>query len=174
MKKILLPTLLLLAACSPPTPLKVEEADKPTADVLIHLAVSDFVRSTADDPASYQPARWGTPRPWQQKDASKIAADTLLPALTKARTEADRLAAKWASAKAKGHSTTASWRSMMVEADTAYLKLYKQKFVLSKSRDTTRLGSLITHAYRAKNKMGALQLDSAQFIVYKNGKVEKL
>lgn len=38
-------------------------------------------------------------------------------------------------------------------------------------KDTTRLGMRVVHAFRGKNKLGATVLDSAQFIVYKDGKV---
>jgi hypothetical protein len=95
------------------------------------------------------------------------------PSLVRARAEGDRLAEKWASAKAKGHSTTASWHQMMQEADTVYMRLYKQKVVLERSKDSTRIGTVVSHAYRAKNKMGALVLDSARFLVTKNGQVNR-
>ena len=36
------------------------------------------------------------------------------------------------------------------------------------------MGALPAHAYRTKNKLGALQLDSAQFVVYKNGRVQQI
>lgn len=40
--------------------------------------------------------------------------------------------------------------------------------------DTTRVGTQLTHSYRAKNKLGATVLDSAQFVVYRNGRVQQL
>jgi hypothetical protein len=167
MKKLLPLAALVLAGCENATTEQAVEKD-PTRS-----AVTAFLQKSLDDPASYTSARWGTPAPWRQQDADRIAADTLAPAIEKARANADRLADKWATAKAKGHSTVASWHKLLSKADTVYMRLDKRKVVLSRSQDTTRLGTQLTHAYRAKNKMGALQLDSAHFVVYKSGRVEK-
>ena len=41
-------------------------------------------------------------------------------------------------------------------------------------KDTARVGTRLTHAYRGKNKLGATVLDSAQFVVYNNGQVQAL
>jgi hypothetical protein len=163
-KRNLLAPLLLLAACSPPTPLTVEEADKPTSVNPVHEAVSAFVVKNTDDPASYEPASWGTPNPWQQKDANKIAAD-------KAMLFAED---DFANAKKRAGAHSAYGKKIFDES-VASAKHYQNKAdSLLHAADTTRLGLRISHSYRAKNKMGALQLDSAHFIVYKNGKVERL
>ena len=43
---------------------------------------------------------------------------------------------------------------------------------LRAKRDTSRVGLLVPHSFRAKNKMGALSLESATFLVRNNGAVE--
>jgi hypothetical protein len=45
---------------------------------------------------------------------------------------------------------------------------------LEKSTDSTQLGKAVWHSFRAKNKTGALVLDSALFIVFKDGKITAL
>ena len=39
------------------------------------------------------------------------------------------------------------------------------------AKNSTRIGDVVSHTFRAKNKMGALVLDSARFIVLKTGGV---
>jgi hypothetical protein len=65
--KLFLPAaiLLTLAACSPPTPASVEEVKSPTTDPT-QTAVTAYLKKTLDDPATYQPARWGKELAWQQ------------------------------------------------------------------------------------------------------------
>jgi hypothetical protein len=161
--KILLPAALLLslAACSPPTPYTVE-ADAPNADPT-QTAVMAYLKKTLDDPASYQPAEWGKPKPWLQAEVNKASASKLN----------ERIKVLYDIAKLEMRPSIASKKDF--DKTTAAIKrLQDEQDSLRRAVDTTQLGSLLLHAYRAKNKMGALQLDSAQFIVYKNGKVEKL
>jgi hypothetical protein len=163
MKKLLLFGLLLsLSACSPPIPYTVEH-EVPKADP-VQAAVTAYLKKTLDDPASYQSAEWGKPTPWQQKDADALAAQDA----------AEKAKITYASAKKMvGHLTPTSRR--LFNESAADAKHFQQlEDSLLHTTDTTRLGQVITHTYRAKNKMGALQLDSAQFIVYKNGTVKPL
>jgi hypothetical protein len=161
--KLLLPTALLLslAACSPPTPYTVE-ADAPKADPT-QTAVTAYLKKTLDDPVSYQPAEWGKATPWQQKDADALAAQDA----------AEKAEISYEYTKKAARYTTPSGRRLFNE-NAAEAKHFQQLAdSLLHTTDTTRLGQVITHAYRAKNKMGAVVLDSARFLVSKNGQVSR-
>ena len=165
MKKLLplfFAALVGLASCSEANEKKQEQ---PTQEVdPTHSAITSYLKKNLDDPASYQPARWGTAKDWLQQDADRIAA--------KAAGERAELAFTYAK-KAMG-STTPFGRKLFDE-NAAEAKHYQRtQDSLLRSVDTTRLGQVLTHAYRAKNKMGATVLDSAQFVVYKNGQVKTL
>jgi hypothetical protein len=58
--------------------------------------------------------------------------------------------------------------SQLKYGGTGYQKRFERSISIT---DTTRIGTQLTHTYRAKNKLGALVLDSTPFVVYKNGQV---
>lgn len=164
MKKIL-PLVVIglaLAGCSSSTTEK-SVSTAPVSDPT-QAAVTAFLKKSLDDPASYQPARWGKAQPWRQKDVDALAAQDA----------AEKANIAYTYTKKAARFTTPSGRKLFADnaAQTKRFQLLEDS--LLRSTDTTHLGQVITHAYRAKNKMGALQLDSAQFIVLKNGQVKKL
>jgi hypothetical protein len=163
MKKLLLAALLLsgLGACSPPTPYTVEQ-DVPKATP-IQTAVTAYLKKTLDDPASYQPAEWGKPRAWQKDDANSIDIDSIK----------ERSNILFDLLKSERRPRVAS-QKQFDETAAALKRLQNAQDSLIHTVDTTRIGTLLTHTYRAKNKTGALQLDSARFLVYKNGQVKRL
>jgi len=151
---------LALASCSGGATEKPATA-APAADPT-HTAVITFLKKNLDDPASYQPARWGKQRAWRKDDANAIDLDSI-----KARAtiffellKTEKVAA--VASQKQFDETVASLKQLQDSQDS-----------LIHTVDTTRIGTVLTHAYRAKNKMGALQLDSAQFIVYTNGTVKR-
>lgn len=173
--KHLLPVALLLALAACSSPAKETVAEAPKVDPT-QAAVTGYLKKTLDDPASYQPAHWSKPMPWQQKDV-------------------DRLEAREASKKADisiyymRKETDRSVRMIRMGASKTQMKPFDAHFnelekevkqfqrledSLLNSTNRTQLGTRITHAFRAKNKMGALVLDSAQFVVYKDGTVKPL
>jgi hypothetical protein len=164
MNKLLTATLLLATGCT--------HADSgPT-----HAAIAAYLKKSLHDPASYEAANWGPIVSYQQKDADQLAAKD---ATEKAdismhylRLENERVGRmiRLGATKAQLNPFEAHFNGLAAE-----VKHFQQlEASLFKSTNTTELGTSMTHAYRAKNKLGALQLDSAQFIVYKNGKVERL
>lgn len=162
MKKLLLASLLLnLAACSGPAETKAV-AESPKADPT-HEAVTAYLKKTLDDPASYQPAAWSKATAFQQRDA-----DVLL-----AQDAAEKGKIAFQSAKRAAGSSSAYGKKLFDESAADAKHFQHLEDSLLHTTDTTKVGQVITHTYRAKNKMGALQLDSAQFIVYKNGQVKK-
>lgn len=153
---------LALAGCSGAAtekPVSTAPVSDPT-----HTAVTAFLKKSLDDPASYQPTGWGKPQPWLQKDVDALAAQDA----------AERANIAYSYTKKAARFTTPSGRKLFADnaAETKRYQLLEDS--LLHSTDTTRLGQVITHVYRAKNKMGALQLDSAQFIVLRNGSVKRL
>lgn len=149
-------------------------AGKAAAGDPTHIAVTAFLKKSLDDPASYQPARWGKVANYQQKevDAEQAELETLqyknylelADISNKSYLELIDLGAD----RKVLERTHKSVVTEMHRADSVKSKITK----LSSSSDTTRLGRSVWHAFRAKNKMGALVLDSARFIVLNTGEVK--
>ncbi|UOQ53056.1 hypothetical protein [Hymenobacter cellulosivorans] len=109
--------------------------------------IEAYVKASANDPSSYEAVRWGKAAAYTRRDSAATAAAVL-------------------SAR---YSATANSPDIEGRA-----KLIKEAIRLENITDTTRIGTQLTHAYRGKNKVGALVLDSAHFVVYKPGKVVRL
>lgn len=165
MKHLPLAVLLLtgLAACS-------TFADNPT-----HSAIEAYLEKTLDDPASYEAVRWGKSKPFSQHQADSLAAIALevryqaqqdlaqqsLDSLESTNVDPD--SEEWVAIKAR-------MMRAATRADSVGMVVKK----LTASQDTARVGFAVVHAFRAKNKMGALVLDSARFIVFNDGKITAL
>ncbi|QDA59039.1 hypothetical protein [Hymenobacter jejuensis] len=156
--------LLLGVACSKPGP-----------DDAAHDAVGRYVKTNLPDPESYEVVRFGRSTSFTRQDSAAHEATLLhdhLPYLEAAEARALE------QYKKAGESNKAS---SFFETEKAYKKATEAKLqaqrdekALTMVRDTTRLGTLFMHTYKAKNKSGAAVVDSAQFLVYKNGAVETL
>ncbi|OGX81998.1 hypothetical protein BEN47_05095 [Hymenobacter lapidarius] len=135
MKKLLLPSLLCISACT-------NSESEPT-----HAAVASYLKQHANDPASYEAVRWGQPVPYTRKDSAAAAAELL-----------------------------SSEYDVLKETEDAERRAQvgNMAIKLEAITDTTRIGTRLTHAFRAKNKLGALVLDSAQFVVYRSGQVQPI
>lgn len=162
-----------MPCCSAPTPAKVEFADS-KADPT-QTAVGAYLKKTLDDPASYQPAEWENSTLWEQKDEDKIAAREASKkadiAIYYLRNESDRSVRMTRMGASKAQMKPFDAHFNQLQKEVKHFQDLEDSLLNSTHR--TQLGMRITHTYRAKNKMGALQLDSAQFIVYKNGQVKK-
>lgn len=176
MMKLNMPIALVLSlvACSPSAPATVE-VEAPKADPT-QTAVTAYLKKTLDDPASYQPAHWGKPDVWQQQDANAMRADSMqdkvdlsMHYLKLENARATRLADLHLT---RAQKSTFDKGFKDAAADVEFFQNLQDS--LLKANDSTRLGTIVSHAYRAKNKMGALQLDSARFLVYKSGQVQRL
>lgn len=162
MKNLLLLFCLLATACNTTPPLS------PTQQ-----AVTAYLKKTLDDPTSYQPVRWGKPAPFQQQevdhadgDSERIPSDGAIER-AKIGQESYMKLVDLGAGPAVLAGNQARTKQTLHEADS----LSKVIARLHASTDTTRLGMSIWHTFRTKNKMGALVLDSARFIVKKNGEV---
>lgn len=160
--------LVLLAACSTGPPLSP-----------IQKKVSTYLRKTLDDPASYQSVRWGVSKPFQQRDLDiGKAADLVLE--YRHQSELMQLRSEHFIRMSDIYSSNPKMGLAELDKAKKVMNLYSRRadsvMALSNkfaaSIDTTRLGESISHAYRAKNKMGALVLDSAFFTVLKTGEVQ--
>jgi hypothetical protein len=160
-------TAALLASCSPSTPKLTPQQQ----------AVTDYLQKTLDDPTSYQPVSWSNVEVWRQQDEARakipnerleLAADSLNAARQYQEYLADvrigKLGPGLSSFQVK---SKAKWRRAVAKTDS----MHKVINDLLAVKDTTRLGQLITHKFRAKNKMGGLVLDSARFEIQPNGQV---
>ena len=139
-------------------------------------AVGAYLRKTLDDPASYAPVRFGAATPWRQRDADTTAATGRVPA--------------WATA-ARAYQAQADSVNQLARlgADEDVFNAYVRKskaaasktdslsaiiLTLKVSKNPAVLGQLIRHTFRAKNKLGAVVLDSARFVVLNTGAVTVL
>ena len=155
---------LLLTACGGPT-------DSDPA----HAAVTAYLKKNMNDPASYASARWGRPTVYRQRQADSAAAaekqKVWRTLANHAGTAIDSLhEIKLFPTSEALQKTSYSAQVAAARADSLLPIITK----LAASTDTARLGTVLTHAYRGKNKLGAVVLDSAQFVVYKNGRVQQL
>lgn len=174
-KRLLLTALLGSAGCSSPSE---KTASAPRTNPT-QAAVVAFLKKTLDDPASYQPVHWGTSKPFRQNELDREkAADLLLE--YRHQGELGQLQSEHFIHMSDIYSGTP--KKALAELDKAkrVLAVYTHRAdsvkalsdKLAASTDTTRLGQGISHAYRAKNKMAALVLDSAFFTVLKSGQVQ--
>jgi hypothetical protein len=164
MKKLLLATLLLATGCT--------HADSdPT-----HAAIAAYLKKSLHDPASYEAAHWGQIVPLEQREvdaeiaaAEQVAYKNQLDMAKQTNESYLRLLDMGA-----GEKTLASSKhrgEVYLHRADSVSKLMAR---LEKSTDSTQLGKAVWHAFRAKNKTGALVLDSALFIVFNDGKITAL
>lgn len=174
-KYLLLAALTGVAGCSS-APTKTEAAK--SAEDPTHAAVVAYLKKTLDDPASYQPAYWGKTKPFQQRSLDIDKAADLFEdyrhqhELGQAQSEHFIRMADMSTTPKQGLAELDKAKRVIklyaYRADS--IKKISDKFAAS--TDTTRLGSVVSHTFRAKNKMGALVLDSAVFTVLKTGEVQ--
>lgn len=140
-------------------------------------AVAAYLKNKLDDPSSYESLRWGIPVTWRQHNADSLAAIAKMASM-----QADY-------AHAQSFIDSCKSGEMFADEDTVRQGRAKRSGVaagqrvdtevevlkhLQASTDTTRLGVALWHSFRAKNKLGALVLDSAHFVVSKAGVVSIL
>ena len=165
MKKLLL--LALLAGCTS------VPAEDPT-----HKAISDILRRSMDDPASYQPVGWSKPEPWTIGDSISALRHSLSGQqhLTNLRIKTDSI---FYATHIEHQSHTGKFeKGAIQDAKQRLVKFRRERdsvrvviASLPIKVDTTQLYYYIVHSFRAKNRMGALVLDSVGFYVAKNGRI---
>jgi hypothetical protein len=166
---VALPLLLALTACSGSTESQ-SSADPTYAAIIAHL------KQSLADPGSYQPAHWGQIVPFEQRevDAEIAAAEQVeyKNQLDMAKqTNESYLRLIDMGADEKTLATSKHRGEVYLHRADSVSKLMAK---LKKSTDSTQLGKAVWHAFRAKNKTGALVLDSALFIVFNDGKIAVL
>lgn len=175
MKKALsLLVLLVAAGCNAPSGPTM--ATQPNETDPLHQAVAVYIQANAGAFPNYEPVRWGRPVPYTRMSEAAIKGVVAMQAFDDALTPRNQALANYKAAVAR-HEPLAR-----VEAIKArYGKANKHNdslLVIANSfigvKDSTRLGTEIVHTYRAKNRSGAVALDSATFVVYRSGKVEQL
>lgn len=136
-------------------------------------AVADYLKQHLGDPKSYEPVSWQA-EPFRQQHADAEQAVAAMRAY-----EADRVYQVSSMEKYK-----TALQQGFAPKDVAHFKLYYEQCTrrsdslrtiaikLRDSSDSTRLGTLLHHVYRAKNKTGGLELDTAAFFVSQAGAVK--
>lgn len=164
MKNLLLLAAVALNSCGPAAPSLSPTQEKVTA----------YLKKTLDDPASYQSVRWSKQEPFQQKEVDAATARDESAefeqqiALAKIQTESMARLNEIDGVDKATFNRPKKAVAMYVHRADSVKKIVDR---LEASTDTTRLGESIQHTFRAKNKMGALVLDSARFIVKKTGEI---
>ncbi|RZK23976.1 MAG: hypothetical protein EOO56_03170 [Hymenobacter sp.] len=181
MKKIL-PLLALLAAtgCTAPSSPQVTAGPAPApaaqpADSL-QQAVAAYIKANASAFAGYEPVRWGAPATYTKLSEAAIKGVVAMKNFDDALVPRNQALANYKASLAR-HDAPAKTAAIMAKYGKANkyndsLLLIANSFIGVK--DTTRLGTQLTHTYRTKNPAGTLVLDSATFVVYPTGKVEQL
>jgi hypothetical protein len=162
MKKLLL--LALLASCTS------KPAEDPT-----QKAISALLQKSMNGPTTYQPVRWGKKFFITVSDSISGHRSSLS---SRIQTINERIKIDSTSVARYGNLSHAQSLLKSTRKDLSRLKhqrdsLHQTLKSIVESADTSRLGYYITHAFRAKNQMGALVLDSAEFYVDKKGRLEK-
>ncbi len=177
MKK-LFPLLALLAAgCNAPSAPETAAQDVPNrpADP-VRRAVAAYIQANAAAFPGYEPVRWGRPTAYTKTREAAIKGVVAMQVFDNALTPRNQALADYKAALAR-HDAPA--RVETIKARYGKANKYNDSLLLIANgfigvKDSTRLGTEIVHAYRARNKAGALALDSATFVVYRNGEVEQL
>ena len=160
MKK-LLALLLLAGGCSAPETSTLVPVLAPAQS-----AVAAYMKKTLDDPASYQPVRWGKVTPFLKQEQIQGQALALIELGRQQGDSTLDLIRGEASAQSIAQSEALGKR-LFAHADT----VAREADRLFKTHDSTSLGASLSHSFRAKNKMGAVVLDSARFVVMNDGTV---
>lgn len=175
--------LLTAAGCNSSAPADKATAGPPTAKAptpapvdTLQRAVATYVAAHAAAFPGYEPVRWGAPAAYTKINEAAIKGVVAMQAFDDALTPRNQALANYKASLAR-HDAPAKTAAIMA----IYGKANKHNdslLVIANSfigvKDSARIGTQLVHAYRAKNKAGALALDSATFVVYPGGRVEQL
>ena len=128
--------------------------------------VSAYLKKTLDDPASYQPVRWGKTESYLRTQAEREEFRQLM---TTCKIQQDNVIVY-----IEGDASKSEIARLKTTADVIMNRMEPLGKMIDKeeaAKNSTRIGDVVSHTFRAKNKMGALVLDSARFIVLKTGGV---
>lgn len=182
------PLLLLLAAAgcnSPSAPTTAASAaaaapgaapTPPSAADSLHQVVAAYIKANGGAFPGYEPVRWGAPTAYTKMSEAAIKGVVAMRAFDDALTPRNQALADYKASVAR-HDKPAQVE--VIKARYGKANKYNDSLLAIANtfigvKDTTRLGTQIGHAYRAKNAAGAVVLDSATFVVYRTGKVEQL
>ena len=173
--------LLAAAGCNSSTPADKAAAGAPAATAAapadtLQQAVATYVAAHAAAFPGYESVHWGAPAAYTKMNEAAIKGVVAMQAFDDALTPRNQALANYKASLAR-HDAPAKTAAIMA----LYGKANKHNdslLVIANSfigvKDSVRLGTQLVHAYRAKNKAGALALDSATFVVYPGGRVEQL
>jgi hypothetical protein len=141
---------------------------------IMHASVTAYVKKTLQDPASYQPVRWGNEVPLDKKRVNYLFNEYQrqyqLAAAVRQRLQ------RRSYQDSAAHSGFATLIDNQTESYAHILRAQALNRIINKivsSPDTTKVGTLLTHVYLYKNHNKTLTLDSAAFVVYKTGSVQR-
>lgn len=178
MKKLLPLGLVLLAtACSSPAPTASAPAAAPVAPASPEQqAVASYVKAHATAYPDYQPLSWGQPVAYTKAREAAIKGVLAMQVFDNALVPRNQALANYKAALAR-HAPAVEVEA--IKARYGKANKYNDSLLVIANRylgikDTARLGTELSHVYRAKNQAGALATDSATFVVYRGGRVEQL
>ena len=162
------------SASSPQATTGPASAGQPTDS--LQQAVATYIKANQTAFAGYEPVRWGAPAAYTKLNEAAIKGVVAMKNFDDALVPRNQALADYKASLAR-HDSPAKTAAIMAKYGKANkyndsLLLIANSFIGVK--DTTRLGTQLTHTYRTKNPAGTLVLDSATFVVYPTGKVEQL
>lgn len=175
--------LLAVAGCNssptPPTaanPVVAPASPAATPASSAQQAVTAYIKANPANFAGYAPVRWSAPNAYTKMSEAAIAGVVAMQAFDDALTPRNKALADYKAALAR-HDAPA--RVEAIKARYGKANKYNDSLLaiangIIGTTDTTRLGTQIGHTYRTKNPAGAVVLDSATFVVYRDGKVKQL
>lgn len=175
-KVVLLLCALAIAGCNSTSSPKKVAADASTPSDSLQQAVSAYIRANAGTFPEYEAVRWSQPTPYTKMSEAAIKGVVAMQDFDDALVPRNQALADYKASLAR-HDAPA--RTEAIKARYGKANKYNDSLlVIANSfignKDSTRLGTEIVHTYRAKDKKGAVILDSATFVVYPSGKVEQL
>ncbi|MFD1871847.1 hypothetical protein [Hymenobacter bucti] len=173
--------LLAAASCNPPSepaaaaPVGALAQAQPNA-AAVRQAVAAYIRANTADFAGYEPVRWG--RPTAYTKASEAASQGVVAMQLFDNALASRREAlanyKASLARRDAPAKTAAFKARYGKANRYNDSLLALATKLDGAADTARLGAAVRHTYRTRARSGFMLLDSATFVVYTTGQVERL
>jgi len=171
--------LFVVAGCgspSSPTQAGPSAAAQPAATNTLHQAVSTYIQAHASAFPGYEAVRWSPPTAYTKMNEAAIKGFVAMKAFDDALIPRNQALAEYKNSLAR-HDAPAKTAAIMARYGKAN-KYNDSLLAIANAfigvKDTARLGTGVVHTYRAKNESGALVLDSATFVVHRNGQIEQL
>jgi len=146
------------------------------AEDSVRQAIVTYIRAHATDFAGYEPVRWSPQMAYTKRDEAAIKGVIAMQRFDEALVPRNKALADYKASLTR-HDAPAKTEAIKARYGKAN-KYNDSLLVIANSfigvKDTTFLGTEMVHHYRTKASNGVMVLDSATFVVYPGGRVERL